>query len=99
MIAIWGHKILFRKQYERACSDLEKGFNLDKDHKNAKLYLIQTLFQWAKQISLEAKNKMDLEKSQAELLNKIFFSQILMCSVWAFYDCSSKIPLRNSDLV
>ena len=55
---------IFRKQWGPACADLEKAFKIDPSHKNAKTYLMETLFQRANAISLEAKNKADLEKAQ-----------------------------------
>ena len=57
-------KINSRKQWIPACTDLEKAYGIDQTHKNAKTYLIETLFQRANAISFEAKNKIDLEKAQ-----------------------------------
>ena len=54
---------LFRKQYPKACKDLEEAYRLDKNHKNAKRYLIQILFEHAGILSKAAKNKDDLEQS------------------------------------
>jgi len=52
-----------RKQYPKACKDLEEAYRLDKNHKNAKRYLIQILFEHAGILSKAAKNKDDLEQS------------------------------------
>jgi len=46
---------------------LEAAFRLDKNHKNAKKYLITILLEWSNSKSKIAKNKNDLADSQIHL--------------------------------